>query len=260
MTRAVLIAALALVCAPCAASAPPQQGITHVRVPPGTPPVQWGEQLFGANCVTCHGPNGRGLLAPVHGAGDVTGLGPSLVGVGARAADFYLRTGYMPLEDVHAQPRRSRVLFSKGELAALVEYVASLGNGPRIPQPQPKRGRLAEGQEQFTEHCAGCHQIGAQGGYVTNAVAPSLDKASPVEIAEAVRIGPYLMPRFSPKQISDRELDSIIRYVQYAKHPDDRGGWALGHVGPVPEGLVTWLIAIVLLIATCGVIGQRIRS
>jgi ubiquinol-cytochrome c reductase cytochrome c subunit len=258
--RALFIAALALVCVPSAAAAPPQQGITHVRVPPGTRPVLWGEQLFGANCVTCHGPNGRGIFSPVHGAGDVTGLGPSLVGVGARAADFYLRTGYMPLENVDAQPRRSRVLFSKGELAALVEYVASLGNGPRIPRPQPGQGRLAEGQEQFTEHCAGCHQIGAQGGYVTNAVAPSLDKASPVEIAEAVRVGPYLMPHFSPKQISDRQLDSIIRYVQYAKHPDDRGGWALGHVGPVPEGLVTWLIAIVLLIATCGVIGQRIRS
>ena len=28
----------------------------------------------------------------------------------------------------------------------------------------------------------------------------------------------------------------------YAKHPDDRGGWAIGHLGPVPEGLVTWLI------------------
>jgi ubiquinol-cytochrome c reductase cytochrome c subunit len=260
VTRAVLIAALALALAPRAASAPPQQGITHVRVPAGTSPVQWGEQLFGANCVTCHGPNGRGISSPVHGAGDVTGLGPSLVGVGARAADFYLRTGYMPLEDVHSQPQRSRVLFSQGELAALVAYVASLGDGPHIPHPQPKRGHLAEGQEQFTEHCAGCHQIVAQGGYVTNAVAPSLDKASPVEIAEAVRIGPYLMPRFSPKQISDRELDSIIRYVQYAKNPDDRGGWALGHVGPVPEGLVTWLIAIVLLIATCGVIGQRIRS
>ena len=259
MKRPLFIAALALVCAPCAAGAPPQQGITHVRVPPGTPPVLWGEQLFGANCVTCHGPNGRGIFSPVHGAGDVTGLGPSLVSVGARAADFYLRTGYMPLENVHAQPRRSRVLFSKGELAALVEYVASLGNGPRVPRPKPHQGRLAEGQEQFTEHCAGCHQIGAQGGYVTNAVAPSLDKASPVEIAEAVRIGPYLMPHFSPKQISDSQLDSIIRYVQYAKHPDDRGGWALGHVGPVTEGLVAWLLAGAALVGVAVVIGGRAR-
>jgi ubiquinol-cytochrome c reductase cytochrome c subunit len=99
-----------------------------------------------------------------------------------------------------------------------------------------------------------------QGGYVTNAVAPPLRDATPVEIAEAARVGPYLMPRFSEKQISDDQLNSIVRYVQYAKHPDDRGGWALGHVGPVPEGLVAWFIAIVVLIATCAVIGQRIRT
>ncbi|OLE00269.1 MAG: hypothetical protein AUG91_04735 [Actinobacteria bacterium 13_1_20CM_4_69_9] len=95
---------------------------------------------------------------------------------------------------------------------------------------------------------------------MTNAVALRLDRATAVQIAEAARVGPYLMPQFSEKQISDDQLNSIIRYVQYAKHPDDRGGWSLGHVGPVPEGLVTWFIAIVLLIVTCAVIGERIRS
>src|SRR5205085_1673802 len=83
------------------------------------------------------------------------------------------------------------------------------------------------GQQDFADHCAGCHQIDVKGGYVTNAVAPTLDRATAVQIAEAVRTGPYLMPRFSERQISDAKLDSIIRYVAYAKHPDDRGGWAL---------------------------------
>lgn len=209
-----------------------------------------GADLYGANCIECHGSQGDGIHDQ----------GPSLRGVGSRAADFYLRTGYMPLGNPHDQPHRSRVQFSKRELAQLVAYVASFGSGPRIPHPEPAGGNLAEGQELFTEHCAGCHQIAAEGGYVTNAVAPSLDKASSVEIAEAVRTGPFLMPHFSARQISDGDLNSIIRYVQYTKHPDDRGGWSLGHVGPVPEGLVTWFIAIVLLLATCAVIGQRIRS
>jgi ubiquinol-cytochrome c reductase cytochrome c subunit len=243
-------AALALLAVPAAAADPPQPGVTHVHVAQGTSPVDWGSQLFSANCATCHGPQARGIDA----------RGPSLRGVGARTADFYLRTGYMPLDDPRSEPRRSRVLFSKGELAALVSYVASLGAGPRIPTPHPEQGRLAEGQQLFTEHCAGCHQVDAEGGYVTNAVAPALEQAVPVEIAEAVRTGPYLMPRFSGKQISDAQLDSIIRYVQYAKHPDDRGGWSLGHVGPVPEGLVAWFIGIVLLVATCAVIGERLKS
>ena len=200
------------------------------------------------------------MLTPVQGAGDQKGLGPSVQGVGALAADFYLRTRYMPLDDPNQQPRRDQVLFSDHEVRALVAYVASLGSGPAIPTPHPERGTLAAGLQLFTEHCAGCHQVVAEGGFVTGAIAPPLEDATPVQIAEAVRIGPYLMPRFSEKQISDRHLDSIIRYVQYAKHPDDRGGWAIGHVGPVPEGLVTWFIGIAAIVVTCLVIGRRLRS
>jgi ubiquinol-cytochrome c reductase cytochrome c subunit len=81
---------------------------------------------------------------------------------------------------------------------------------------------------------------------------------TPTQIAEAVRIGPYLMPRFSERSIPNGQLDSIIRYVEYAKHPDNRGGWGLGEVGPIPEGMVTWLIALVALVATCLAIGKRL--
>jgi len=248
------------VLAPTAAADPPPAGVTHVHVAPGTSKVEWGRQLFAANCASCHGPNGGGIFSPLRGGGDETGLGPSLQGVGARAADFYLRTGYMPLDRPNHQPRRSRVLFSRDEIRALVAYVASLGSGPPIPTPHPERGNLAEGLRLFTGHCAGCHQVVAEGGYLYGAIAPPLENATPVQIAEAVRIGPYLMPRFSTKQISDSQLDSIVRYVLYAKHPDDRGGWAIGHVGPVPEGLVAWFIGIGALVCTCMVIGNRLRS
>ena len=190
----------------------------------------------------------------------MTGLGPSLHGVGALGADFYLRTSYMPLGDPLSQPRRSRVLFSDRELGGLIAYVASLGPGPPIPTPHPERGNVSRGLKLFTEHCAGCHQVVAQGGYVSGAVAPPLQQSTPVQIAEAVRIGPYVMPRFSKKQISDVELNSIIRYVEYTKHPHDVGGWAIGHVGPVPEGLVTWFLGIAVVVGTCVVIGKRLGS
>ena len=207
--------------------------------------------------VTCHGSDASGIYRPRPGSGGQTDLGPRLKRVGAIAADFYLRTGYMPLASAHVQPRRSRVLFSDREIRALVAYVASLGPGPPIPRPHPERGTVADGLTLFTRHCAGCHQINAEGGYVTGGVAPPLEDATPVQIAEAIRVGPYLMPRFSKKQLGDGAVDSIIRYVQQTKHPEDRGGWAIGHIGPVPEGLVTWLIAIVALVATCLVIGKR---
>jgi ubiquinol-cytochrome c reductase cytochrome c subunit len=68
------------------------------------------------------------------------------------------------------------------------------------------------------------------------------------------------MPHFSERAISNAELDSIIRYVDYAKNPDDPGGWPLGHLGPIPEGIVAWLIAGAALVATCLVIGRRLRA
>ena len=40
--------------------------------------------------------------------------------------------------------------------------------------------------------------------------------------------------------------------------PYDRGGWSLGHVGPVPEGLVAWFVAGVVLIAVTLAVGRRL--
>ena len=149
-----------------------------------------GAGLFAANCSRCHGADGGGL----------PGKGPSLHGVGALSADFYLRTGYMPLRSPRDQPERSRVLLREDQIRAIVKYVAGLGRGPAIPSPQWQTANVAAGLKLFTDHCAGCHQITAVGGYVTGARVPPLSSATPRQIAEAVRIGPYLMPRFSPRR------------------------------------------------------------
>jgi ubiquinol-cytochrome c reductase cytochrome c subunit len=254
-----LLALVALALAP-GAQGQPRSGIVRPDDERSLSPMDLGSQLYAGNCSTCHGIDGRGLNAPRPGSGDVKGRGPSLRGAGALATDFYLRTGYMPLGDPKDQPTRSRVLFSDREIRALVAYVSSLGRGPAIPHPHPKSGDLSDGLELFTEHCAGCHQAVAQGGVVTGARVPPLKSATPTEIAEAVRIGPYLMPRFSKRQISDAELDSIIAYVRRSQHPVDRGGWGIGNVGPVPEGMVTWLIAVVAFLAVCMAIGTRRRA
>ena len=231
------------------------------------PLVQQGKGLYGQYCVACHGANGEGIATPrpigFAANRDQTtqgGIGPSLQGVGALAADFYLRTGYMPLRHVGQQPRRSRVAFGEQQIRALVAYVASLGPGPAIPHPRPERGSLSEGMHLFTDRCSGCHQVVAQGGVVTGALPPALESASDAQIAEAVRIGPYVMPKFSRKAISDRQLDSIVRYVDYTKHPASPGGWSLGYIGPVPEGLVTWFIGAAALVALCLLIGKRLRD
>ena len=221
--------------------------------------VAQGGELYAENCQSCHGIGGEGIAAPtgVHGVGNVDGFGPSLRGVGALAADFYLRTGYMPLRNPSVQPRRSKVEFSPDQIRAVVAYVASLSPGPGIPTPHPAKGSVSEGMTLFTENCAGCHQAVAAGGYVPDAVAPPLGPNSARDIAEAVRIGPNLMPRFSQARLTDAQLDSLIAYVLYTRNPDDRGGIALGHVGPVPEGLVAWLVAGVVMVGVCITIARR---
>jgi ubiquinol-cytochrome c reductase cytochrome c subunit len=253
---AVLAAVISALAAPAASAQPPIVRPADERAL-STP--QLGRALFAANCARCHGALGQGVLSRSPGVFPYGGQGPPLLGVGRLAADFYLRTGRMPLANAHEQPERGRVELTGREILALEDFVASLRGGPPIPVPDPARGNLAQGFALFTEHCAGCHQTVAEGGVVTGARVPPLDRATPTQVAEAVRIGPYVMPAFSTSDISDAQLDSIVRYVEYAKHPDDAGGWAIGHLGPFPEGMVTWLIAAVLLIAACAGIGERLR-
>jgi ubiquinol-cytochrome c reductase cytochrome c subunit len=243
----------------CAQAQPPE-GIVRPANEAGLSDDELGSQLYAGNCASCHGIAGDGVKRERPGSGNVGGAGPSLRGVGALAADFYLRTGYMPLRKPDEQPWRHRVLFSERELRALIKYVASLGPGPPIPKPAPEHGHLGEGLRLFTQHCAGCHQIAGEGGYVPDARVPRLKEATPTQIAEAVRIGPYLMPRFSEKAISNRQLDSIVAYIEATKKPHDRGGWGIGHIGPVPEGMVAWFIAAVVLVGLCALIGERLKT
>jgi ubiquinol-cytochrome c reductase cytochrome c subunit len=210
--------------------------------------VELGRELFVEGCSSCHGVDARGR----------PGQGPSLVGVGAGSADFYLSTGRMPLDDPTSEPARTRPAYSRSDRDALVAYIGSLG-GPPVPAVDPAQGELNEGFKEFSSNCAGCHQIAARGGVVPGAPAPALQDATPTQIAEAVRTGPYLMPRFRESQIDDHQLNSIARYILSTRDPDDRGGWAIGHIGPIPEGMVAWLLAGVVLLFVARLIGERTR-
>jgi ubiquinol-cytochrome c reductase cytochrome c subunit len=264
-----LLALLALICAGAGvALAQPRYGIVRPTSEPSAPSVELGAELYAGNCATCHGISGSGISSPRPGAGNLAGQGPPLKGVGALAPDFYLRLGLMPLGNPREEPERDRVLFSDTEIRSLVRYVASLGPGPAIPRPDVRvqgeslqgSGSIPEGLKMFTEHCAGCHQIVGRGGYVTGARVPPLQNLTPTEIAEAVRLGPYLMPRFSRKQIPDAELNSLIKYVLSTAAPVNHGGWGIGNLGPIPEGIVAWWIAVPLLIGLCVLLGKRLGS
>jgi ubiquinol-cytochrome c reductase cytochrome c subunit len=204
-----------------------------------------GQRLFAVACSSCHGPQGRGIAQ----------RGPDLRGAGAQAADFYLRTGRMPLAEPDDEPVRAPVQYSDAQIDDLVAYVAALG-GPPIPSVDPAAGSLARGRELFTSNCAGCHQIVARGGIVVGATAPALQQANAREIAEAIRVGPYVMPRFSARQLDQRDIDDVTRYVLWTRKTADAGGWGIGDIGPIPEGMVAWLIALLALLGVARLIGE----
>jgi len=198
-----------------------------------------GFELYVAGCASCHGVAGQG-----------TGQGPPLVGVGAAAVDFMLSTGRMPLSDPASQPVRSPPEYSPEEIAAVVAYVGSLGpGGPAIPLVVGENGDLSRGRALYSANCLACHGAGGQGASVGGgAVAPALDRATPTEIAEAARIGPGVMPPFTEEQLSEADMDAVVRYLLFLGDGEDRGGLGLGHVGPVVEGLIGWLVGLGLLV------------
>jgi ubiquinol-cytochrome c reductase cytochrome c subunit len=223
---------------------------TEGREDPAAPLLREGQRLFEGACTSCHGFGGAG----------VPGQGPSLAEAGEAAADFYLRTGRMPLDQVGEEPLRGPSRYSEAHIRALDAYVGSLGAGPAIPEVRPQDGSLAEGMRLFGESCAGCHGIGGKGGVAIGAYAPPLGESTPTEVGEAIRVGPYVMPRFSEAQLDQADVDSIARYVQLAKDPDDAGGFGIGHIGPVPEGLVAWFAAVAALLLIARLIGERNES
>jgi quinol---cytochrome-c reductase cytochrome c subunit len=190
-----------------------------------------GRELFLTHCASCHGTEGGG-----------TAEGPSLLRSGAAAVDFQLSTGRMPLARPGAQAVRKPPAFGPEEQRALVAYVASLGTGPPIPDVNLGGGDRVRGGELFRENCAACHGFAGRGGALSNGTeAPPLVDATPLQVAEAIRIGPGRMPVFGPDTLSEEDVNSIAGYVVYVNDPPSRGGLDLGLLGPVPEGLVGFL-------------------
>lgn len=212
-----------------------------------SPVGETGRELFEESCASCHGPDGRGGES-----------GPSLEEAGAASADFQLRTGRMPLAEPGAQATRKDSPFTEDQIDSLVDYVASLGSGPEIPEVDIEGRDVAPGQELYAANCAPCHGTTGTGGAVgPGALAPSIFRAEPVEVAEAMITGPGQMPVFD---LSDDERDDIVAFVVYLQNEEDPGGTDIGGIGPVPEGYVAWLLGGVVVLVLCLFIGHSKRG
>jgi ubiquinol-cytochrome c reductase cytochrome c subunit len=203
--------------------------------------VEEGEKLFLANCSSCHGQGAVG-----------TTDGPSLVGVGAAAVDFQVGTGRMPMAASGPQAEAKPVQFTAEQIEALAAYVATLGEGPGIPDARylTGEGDVATGAELFRINCAMCHNVAGAGGALTQGkFAPNLKDVDPAHVYEAMVTGPQDMPVFNDLNISPEDKANIIAYLEYLNDNPSPGGFDLGSLGPVSEGLFVWIFALGAIVA-----------
>jgi ubiquinol-cytochrome c reductase cytochrome c subunit len=209
--------------------------------------VKQGRELFLVGCAFCHGQNGEGQT-------DINDklIGPSLVGVGAAAVDFQVGTGRMPLASPGQQGPAKEKAYDDDEIAALAAYVASLAPGPAIPTSEDystdgmtddeKQEAIVRGGQIFLTNCTACHNFTGEGGAMPRGgYAPNILNTSPRHIYEAMLTGPGPMDTFSNGNLSPQEKRDVIAYIQSMKDQPGYGGFGLGNLGPVSEGLWAWL-------------------
>jgi len=203
--------------------------------------VEDGKKLFQANCATCHG-------LDVQGTED----GPSLYGVGELAVHFQMSTGRMPLQMQGPQAPQKPAQFTEEQITAIGAYIQSIAPGPTYPEDEvlDGDGSASEGGELFRINCAMCHNVAGAGGALTEGkYAPNLHTTTPLNMYAAMVTGPQNMPVFNDMTLTTEEKRDIITYLLYLQDNESAGGFSLGSLGPVSEGLFIWIFGIGSLIA-----------
>lgn len=203
--------------------------------------VDDGKKLFQANCATCHGLNLQG-----------SSEGPSLYGVGELAVEFQVSTGRMPLQASAPQAPQKPAQFTEEQILAIASYVQSMAPGPTFPAEETidGQGDVARGAELFRVNCAMCHNVAAAGGALTEGkYAPALGQTSALHMYAAMVTGPQNMPVFNDLTLTTEDKRDIISALLFLQQNESPGGFSLGSLGPVSEGLFIWIFGIGGLIA-----------
>lgn len=212
--------------------------------------VAEGRELFLLGCSFCHGQNGEGVLTQ-----EGAQLGPALAGTGAAAVDFQVGTGRMPLVQTSAQAPSKPEIYSQDQIDALAAYVASLGPGPAIPEEsdysteglsaEERAEAEARGGQIFLTNCTACHNFAGSGGAMPRGgYAPTIRGVEPKYIYEAMLTGPQSMDTFSNGNIPPDSKRDVIAYLESLEDKPGYGGFGLGGLGPVAEGLFAWVVGV----------------
>lgn len=202
-----------------------------------------GEQLYIRNCAQCHGPAGTG--------GTMTDgrQAPALVGrdrVSVAYARLVLATGRMPPvgDPFDNRPRDPWPAEDRRDVLAFMVDEFDLDGDVDPPEP----GAPDRGLEVYAANCASCHGAAATGGNAgADAWTPSLRGLAPQTVADAVRTGPFEMPRFAPRHLDDDDVGAVVAFLDALD--DEAFAFTVGtEVDPATTGALIVLIAASALI------------
>lgn len=210
------------------------------------PKMSSGEALYRVRCSSCHGLNLQG--GP---------QAPPLINTDAGYVDFMLQTGRMPAEAPWVQEFDKAPDFTHAQMRSLVAFIMSKSSGDKALPVFHLNGDAARGRAVYAENCQQCHSATGHGNNVGfRSEAPSIRRSTPLEIAEAVREGPDVMPKFGPHVIDQQQLDDLIAYVGWLQTKNyNAGGLSFSNWGPISEGFVAWAFGVSLLMFLCRRLG-----
>lgn len=210
-----------------------------------------GETIYQQQCLQCHGGAGEGAVVPQSGR-----EAPPVNDVGVAYVDLVLRTGRMPPPGDPFDNRARRVQVEGEDRRALVGWMAEAFE-LEGDIPVPPEGNAAEGLQVYNDNCAHCHgNTGAGGVAGAGAWTPALLGYDPVTIAEATRVGPFEMPRFSEDQITEQQVGDVVAYLAEVREHRGTPVFGLVELNPVYASAFVALLAVAMMFSIMWIGGR----
>lgn len=211
-----------------------------------------GEELYTANCSWCHSPDGRGGIVPA--TGDPA---PPVNDVSISYVRLTLVTGRMPPgADPFDSRHRGETLPPEDQDDILAFMVERFGLTGDVEAPPP--GDAARGLEVYAQHCAQCHGATGEGGVAgAGAYTPRILGYSAQTLADAIRVGPFQMPRFDSEQISDEEIGDLAAFLSEVDEEPGALLWP-GELHPVYASAFVLGLMVVLFAVTLVITGRPV--
>jgi ubiquinol-cytochrome c reductase cytochrome c subunit len=205
---------------------------------PATADAAAGGTIYQRSCGVCHNNDGSGV------PGTGVEAGPDLRGLPVAYVDLVIRTGRMPI--VHPPVGALEEQLSDEERAAVVAWMTEEFD-LEGEIPEVLAGDAGRGQPLWLTNCAACHSAAGNGGISADGtIAPEVTGVDATGIVEALRVGPFEMPRFGEEVLSEQDAADIAAYVEDMSDAETTP-LGLSDIGRVYGGVVTGLLALAMV-------------